>query len=122
MPWRRIVRLLGAALDVAIFFLYLAIVHSQQGDNGIAIALIATFIGLLAVLSIYAAVAARGKTSRVMFLIAGALNFGVGVLALASIGFLFIIAGALLLSGGATRGSRTLSPRPASSSRSFRSE
>ena len=94
-----IVGLLGAAMDLAILSLYLVFVHSQEGDNGNTIAIAASFIGLLAVLSICAAIAsARGKPSRLLFLIAGALNVGIGVLSLPSIGFLFIVAGGLLLS------------------------
>ena len=55
-------------------------------------------------------------------LIAGALNIGVGILSLPSIGILFMTAGALLLSAGAKRRGRTLSPRPPSPSGPFQSE
>jgi hypothetical protein len=103
--WQQTAGLLGAVLDVGTLLLYLALVHSQEGDNGTSIALIASFIALLAGSSIGASIAAaRGKPSRLLFLIPGALNIGFGVLALYSIGALLLVSGGLLLSAAPTRG------------------
>jgi hypothetical protein len=90
---------LGAVMDVAALILWLILVHSQEGDNGITIAFSGSFIAFLAGLSIAAAItAARGRPSRILLLTAGAVNIGIGVLGILSIGVLFIVAGVLLLS------------------------
>ena len=98
--WREAAGLLGATVNVVAFVLYVVLLHSQQGDNGLLVGQLATFIGLIACLSIYAAtLAVRGRPTRRYFLVAGSLNVAIGVVALFSVGALFLVSGALLLYG-----------------------
>jgi hypothetical protein len=93
--------LLGAMVDVASFVLYLVLINSQQGDNGLVEGVVATFIGLIVFLSIYAVIrAARGVPARRLFLVAGSLNLAIGLVALLTVGILFVVAGVLLLYAG----------------------
>jgi hypothetical protein len=85
-------------VDVASFALSLVLINSQQGDNGLVEGVVASFIGLIVFLSIYAVIrAARGVPARRLFLVAGSLNLAIGAVALLTIGVLFIVAGVLLL-------------------------
>jgi hypothetical protein len=104
MP-RALVGAVVALLDVAIVFIYHAIIYSQLGPRDDArISFVTYFIVLLAVLSLSGALAVqrRPRIAAATFLASGAGHLGLGILAIFSIGWPLILGGLALLYLGTT--------------------
>src|SRR5712691_10518663 len=92
--------LAAAALGAAMVIVYLVLGNSQSdGTYKLQQAFTASFIGLMAVLSLSGAVAAKrgNRISRTLLLAAMTGNMALGILGILSIGAPLFVAGALLL-------------------------
>jgi hypothetical protein len=95
--------LIGAVLDAGWCILYLIITRAQsEPPDAPRVAVFAVFVALVGAVCLAGAITGtrqvgEGKVASVAFIIAGAGNVGVGVLALPSTGLPLVLVGAFLL-------------------------